>query len=49
MYETKKMHNATGVSYEQKDDVFETAKKTLIQLKKNKEALMHKNLELNTK
>ena len=47
VYEQKKLHASTNVNYEDKDDIFETAKKAIIHNKKQIEVLEIKNLKVN--
>ena len=47
VYEQKKLHASTNVNYEDKDEIFETAKKAIIHNKKQLENLEIKNLQVN--
>lgn len=47
VYEQKKMHSNQSVSYEIKDDIYETAKKTIINYKKQIEQLASQLVEVN--
>lgn len=47
VYESKKMHSNQSVNYENKDDIYETAKKTIINYKKQIEALSSQVIEVN--
>lgn len=49
VYEQKKMHSSTNVNMESKDDVYETAKKTIISYKKQIETLESQTMEINRK
>lgn len=47
VYEQKKMHSNQSVNYENKDDIYETAKKTIINYKKQIELLGSQIIEVN--
>lgn len=47
VYEQRKLHASTNVNYEDKDEIFETAKKAIIHNKKQLENLEMKNLKVN--
>lgn len=47
VYEQKKLHASTNTNYEDKDEIFETAKKAIINNKKQLEVLEMKNLQVN--
>ncbi len=47
VYEQRKLHASTNVNYEDKDEIFETAKKAIIHNKKQLETLEMKNLKVN--
>jgi hypothetical protein len=49
VYEQKKMHSNANVNYENKDDIYETAKKTILNYKKQIEVLNFQNIEINRK
>lgn len=49
VYEQKKLHATQNVNYENKDDIYETVKKTIINYKKQIESLTSQNLEVNRK
>lgn len=49
VYEQKKMHSSTNTNYENKDDIFETAKRTIISYKNELEKLESDNIEINRK
>ena len=48
-YEQKKLHSTTGVNPDEQDPIFETAKRAIINHKKQIEVLESKNLEVNKK
>ena len=47
VYEQKKLHASTNVNYEDKDEIFETAKKAILHNKKQIEILEIANLQVN--
>jgi hypothetical protein len=49
VYEQKKMHSNNNVNYENKDDIFETTKKTIINYKNQIEELESRNIDINRK
>lgn len=49
VYEQRKLHSTTNVNYENRDDIFETVKKTIISYKKQIEGLNSQYIEVNKK